>query len=109
MTSPFAMFQIKVFPDTDQVCVEGVMLDNADGLWLLLMERADATKRIKESFKPQVFRNTPEVEEFLAKGGRIKKPEVKKPKAKSTRKYKETAVDLDALDDLIARSIRGEL
>lgn len=101
MTSPFAMFQVKVFPHTEQVCVEGVMLNSAEGLWLFLMERAEIHPAVTRATRVQQSGTSPEIEAFLARGGVIKRPEKKA--------SKETKVSLSSIDDLISKSLKGEL
>lgn len=105
MTSPCHILQVKVFPITDEFCVEGVMLKRGE-LERFLLERAGKERHIERSFRESTFTNSREVDEFLQRGGRIKRPEP--PKAKGHRSTDRLnlmtlSVDLGDLDLLIKK------
>lgn len=103
MSAPFAILQVKVFPMTDEFCVEGVMLSR-EGLADFLLDRAGKEKHIQRAVKEQVFRNSPEIDEYLQRGGRITRPEPTKPKGRQSTdrlNLMTLSVDLGDLDQLI--------
>lgn len=76
MTSPFAIFTVKVFPFTDELCVQGVMLRTPDEAWRFLMEQAQGGRlgqiTAREGSGAGAVYITPrEIREFLARGGQV--------------------------------------
>lgn len=105
MSAPFYMVQLKIFPFSEEVYYGGTTYSDPHALWNALQRDANAyvpggkgSQLGDRAPKEQVFRNSPEVEAWLASGGKITRP-APKPKASGR-------INLDDLDDLILSDLK---